>query len=74
MKWIPINKARPEFKVNYLIKLDKESKIEELPNEYTTGRLLESKRTEYGVDHLFESESGIAVGATHIAIITEPEA
>lgn len=76
MKWIIITKAKPVFKKQYLIKLDTESKApdsEAAGVHYSVGKLIESKITEDGLEHLFETETGVTVSASHIALISDPE-
>lgn len=75
MKWIEIAKAKPVFKKKYLIKLDDESKSgtsDASGIDFSVGKLIESKITELGLEHLFEIENGTMVGATHIALISDP--
>lgn len=63
MKWIPIDKAKVKFKTPYLL-------IDE-NGVFSIGHLSETKQTDKGIEHKFETVSGV-YPATHIAIITDP--
>lgn len=68
MKWIPIDKAKVKFDTKYLICTSN--------REFVTGNLTKSETTPSGVRHKFETfTDGQEVNdATHVAIITDPQA
>lgn len=65
MKWIRVEKSKPNFQNLYLVTDTKE------PGYVETGNLLRSETTVEGVQHVFKTATRELV-PTHIALITDP--